>query len=276
MTWNAPIEFPAGLDALEPPEDFLTGASAIGVRFEPGELERLGRYLALLLAANTKINLTAVRDPADAWMRHLLDSLTLLPVLDDAHPDAPPDADTPRRVIDVGSGGGLPGMPLAICRPDYAFTLLDSTAKKCAFLQHCVRELELSNVNVVCARAEQVGHDRGEKIDRGGESFLAGAMRESFDFVTARAVGRLATLLELTVPLARVGGLCALTKGQKADEELREAKGAMHLLHAAHAGTIDTPTGRIVVFEKLRKTPRLYPRPAGEPKRKPLGTSGHK
>ncbi len=270
MTWKTRIEFPSGVDPITPPGDIDERARAIGLRFEPGEVERLGRYLALLLETNRTINLTAIRDPEDAWTRHLLDSLTLVPILD----DAAPGAGTPARVIDVGSGGGLPGLPLAICRPDCSFTLLDSTAKKCDFLEHCARELDLSNVRVVCARAEQAGHDRGKKIDRGGESCREGALRESFDLVTARAVGRLATLLELTVPFARVGGLCALTKGQKADEELHEAKGAMRLLHAAHAGTVDTPTGRVVVFEKLRPTPKNYPRPAGEPKRKPLGTTG--
>jgi 16S rRNA (guanine527-N7)-methyltransferase len=89
--------------------------------------------------------------------------------------------------------------------------------------------------------------------------------------VVSRAVGRLATLLELTVPLAKVGGLIVLTKGQKADEELAEAKQTLHMLHAAHAGTVDTPTGRLVVIEKLRDTPKMYPRGDGEPKRSPLG-----
>ncbi len=236
----------------------------------PGEVERLGRFLALLLETNKTMNLTAIRDPRDAWQRHVLDSLSLMPVIEEASPD------TPARVIDVGTGGGLPGVPLAVCNPDSPFTLLDSTAKKCAFLEHVARELDLPNVRVVCARAEQAGHDRGKKIDRGGESFREGAMRDSFDLVTARAVGRLATLLELTVPFARVGGLCALIKGRKADEELAEAKQAMHLLHAVHVGSLDTPTGRVVVFEKLRPTPKTYPRPAGEPKRKPLGVPGNK
>jgi Predicted S-adenosylmethionine-dependent methyltransferase involved in bacterial cell division len=92
--------------------------------------------------------------------------------------------------------------------------------------------------------------------------------------VLARAVGRLATLAEITVPFATVGGLCVLIKGAKADEELAEAKAALHLLHAAHAGTVATPTGRIVVLEKLRTTPRDYPRREGEPKRAPLGVKG--
>ena len=89
--------------------------------------------------------------------------------------------------------------------------------------------------------------------------------------MVARAVGRLRVLAELTVPLAKVGGVVALVKGQKADEELAEAKAALHMLHATHAGTVETPTGRIVVLEKRRATPTKYPRPSAEIKRHPLG-----
>ncbi len=232
----------------------------MGIELEAGEIERLGRYLALLMAANQVMNLTAIRTVEDAVEKHLLDSLTLLPVLAEAQAGAG-DADGEKaalRVLDVGSGGGLPGLVLAICRPDAAFTLLDSTEKKCGFLRHVSREIGLENVTVWHDRAEVAGQDKSSK-------------REKFDVVIARAVGRLASLLEITVPFARVGGLCALTKGQKAEEELAEAKGALRLLHAAHAGTVETPTGRIVVIEKLRKTPGAYPREIGEPKRNPLG-----
>lgn len=257
---------PTGLGAVEPPPDLVELAEGLGVGFEPGDADRLGRYLALLLAANESLNLTAIRDPGEAWEKIVLDSLTLLPVLDQARA-----AGDKFRVLDVGSGGGVPGLVLACCLPGAEVMLLDATAKKCAFLVHAAEELGLSNVRVVCARAESAGQNRGRKADTGGESRREGALRESFDAVTARGVGRLATLLELVVPFARVGGLCLLTKGAKAEEELAEAKGALHLLHAAHAGTVETPTGRIVVIEKLRSTPRAYPREDGEPKRRPLG-----
>jgi 16S rRNA (guanine527-N7)-methyltransferase len=174
-------------------------------------------------------------------------------------------------VLDVGTGGGLPGMVLAIAMPGARFTLLDSTAKKCRFLEHAARELGLENVTVVHHRAEAAGQQRGTRVDSGGEARREGGLRESFDVVTARALGRLVTLAELTVPFARVGGLCALVKGEKADEELAEAKRALHLLHTHHAGTVETPTGRIVVLEKQRSTPKAYPRANGEPKRRPLG-----
>jgi len=253
-TWRAPVEFPTGVAPIDLGAGFAERAGALGIELEATEVDRLGRYLGLLLAVNKTMNLTAIKDPADAVERHLLDSLAVLQVLAGVEVAA----GEPLRLIDIGSGGGLPGLPIAICRGDAAVTLLDSTEKKCGFLKHAVGELGLENVTVLHERAETAARDRANK-------------REKFDVVTARAVGRLASLAEITVPFAKVGGLCVLTKGQKADEELAEAKAALHLLHAAHAGTIETPTGRIVVLEKLRKTPGAYPREIGEPKRNPLG-----
>ncbi|MFG0259352.1 MAG: 16S rRNA (guanine(527)-N(7))-methyltransferase RsmG, partial [Phycisphaerales bacterium JB041] len=172
------------------------------------------------------------------------------------------------RLIDVGSGGGLPAIPLAIVSPHLRFTLLEATGKKCDFLRHAITELGLDNAEVLQSRAEAAGQNRG---DRQPDGSRLNAIRETFDAATARAVGPLAVIAELTVPLIKPGGLAILVKGQRADEELEEAKQALHLLGAAHAGTVDTPTGRVVVLEKLRVTPRTYPRRDGEPKRAPLG-----
>jgi 16S rRNA (guanine527-N7)-methyltransferase len=238
------------IDALQPAPTFAPAAAALGIEFEPGDVETLGRYLALLFQANKAFNLTAVTDPEEAWTRHILDSLTLLPLL----------AEMPggSSVVDVGSGGGLPGIPLAIVLPALKFTLLEATGKKVEFLSRATSVLGLRNVAVVNDRAERAGQDPRH--------------RERYDVVVARAVGPLAVIAELTVPLEKVGGRVLLIKGQKADEELAAAKQALHELHAVHAGTIDTPTGRIVVLEKPRKTPAKFPRKDGEPKRAPLGS----
>ncbi len=257
-----PLEYAAAAD-LTPPAptpDVLTAAASLGIEFEPGELDHLGTFLALLLDANTRTNLTAIKDPADAWTRHVLDALTLLPMLADLPEGA--------RIIDIGSGGGLPAIPLAIVSPHLRFTLLEATGKKCDFLRHAIAELQLSNAGVLQSRAEAAGQDRGTRQPDGSRT---GATREAFDAATARAVGPLAVIAELTIPLVKVGGLVVLVKGQRADEELAAAREALQLLGAAHAGTIDTPTGRVVVLEKLRPTPRTYPRRDGEPKRTPLG-----
>lgn len=282
---------------MPPPDGIVAQASAMGIEFEPGDLERLALYLGLLLEANAQLNLTAITEPAAAWERHILDSLTLVAVL----------SELPEKswVLDVGSGGGLPGVPLAIAMPGLKFTLLEATGKKCDFLRHALAVLKLSNARVVHDRAEAAAHSERH--------------RERYEAVVARAVGPLATLAELTVPFATIarelepgavmnepgasvgerspgadagvagddagqvaldpavgampavtGGLIALIKGERAEAELAEAKQALYLLHAQHAGTVDTPTGRIVVLSKRRKTPRAYPRPNGEPKRRPL------
>lgn len=254
-----PIDFNAHIPPLTPTPEFLTHCTDYGLVFEDDDLERLGQYLALLLEANKQFNLTAITEPADAWLRHIFDSLTLLGPLSEIPESA--------RIADIGSGGGLPGIPLAICRPDLRFTLIESTGKKAEFLRAVSDLIGLNNVSILDARAEEVAHDRRQH-------------REQYDAVVARAVGKLSVIAELTIPFAKTpdessaGGLTLLIKGQKADDELAEAKQALYLLHARHDTTIDTPTGRIVVLTKTRPTPRIYPRKPGEPKRRPLGGTG--
>ncbi len=237
---------------LTPTPEFLEATAALGIEFDPGDVERLGLYLALLLERNKTTNLTGIKDPDECWMRHILDSLTLLPLCAELLDGA--------RVGDVGSGGGTPVLPLAIVEPRLRFTCIEATGKKADFLRETVTALGLENVEVVGDRAETLGAKNGP-------------LRDQFNLVTARALGRVAVAAELTVPLANVGGLVALIKGERAEEELEEAKQCLHMLCATHAGTEQTPTGRIVVLEKRRPTPGMYPRRPGEPKRSPLGVS---
>lgn len=230
------------------PADLEQRLSALDIALDPDDVSRLDAFLTMLLKRNEDFNLTSIRDESQAWERHILDSLTLL------GPLASAGATT---VADVGSGGGLPGIPLAICMPETTFTLVETTGKKANFLREAIAALKLTNARVVQERAETLGQEHHE-------------FREMFDAVIARAVGPMRVLLELTVPLAKVGGVVLAVKGEKAEAELADAKPALHKLHSSHVQTILTPTGRIVVIEKQRKTPRIYPRTPGEPKRKPL------
>jgi 16S rRNA (guanine527-N7)-methyltransferase len=245
----------------------LAELTSMGVACEADELQRLGQYLAFLRDANERFNLTAVAEPGAMWLRHIADSLSLLPMIDTLTSDDEELAAArtssggntgPWRLIDVGSGGGLPGIPLAIVLPTFEVTLLEATGKKARFLQAVTAALGLANVRVVQARAEDAGRDRVQH-------------RERYDIVVSRAVGGLATLAELTVPLARVGGVVLAIKGEKAAEEVAEAKQALYALHAHALELARTPTGTIVPLRKMRITPKIYPRRPGEPKRVPLG-----
>ena len=231
-----------------PTPAFHESLAAQHIELEPGEIERLGTHLHMLLEANERFNLTAIRDPAEAWVRHVADSLSLVPFLGETGA---------REVVDLGSGGGFPGIPLAIVMPDVRFTLVESVGKKARFLQEVVQRLELANVTVLQERAEQVAEFKG-------------GLRESFDAVVCRAVGALASLVELSLPLVRVDGWLIAIKGEKAPEEIEGAARALHELHGEVAATHRTPTGTIVAVRKNAKTSRLYPRDQGLAARKPL------
>jgi len=238
-----------------PTEAFLKASSDAGIVFEDGDLQRLQAYLQLLYDANSRMNLTGIRDPAEAWMRHIFDSLTLLPWVTTLAAEH-----APLRVLDVGAGGGLPGIPIACVMGEAVqLTMVESTGKKADFLQHAADKLGFVGCTVVRGRAEDAGS--------------APEHRERHHLVVSRAVGRLQVLLELTVPFCREDGVVLAIKGHQAREEVAEAKQALHMLHAKVTDIVTTPTGRIVVVEKSRPTPAKYPRTPGEPARRPLGNA---
>jgi len=233
---------------LTPTRQFHDACAELGVAFDAGDIERLEGYLDALLEANKSFNLTSITEPDEAWMRHVFDSLTLMPFLADLQRGA--------RVADVGSGGGAPGVPLAIAMPGLRLTLIESTGKKARFLETTAERLALTNVDVVNDRAESVGQDP--------------AHRERYSAVLARALGRVVVAAELTVPLAAPGGRVLLIKGAKAEEEIEEAAAALDALRAEVSALERTPTGVIVALEKTGPAPRKYPRRPGEPKRAPI------
>jgi len=236
------------------PEKFYESVAEFGIEFDDGDVQRLGMFLDSLLETNQKFNLTAVKDPTQAWTRHVLDSLSLLPSL---------SKEEVEHVVDIGSGGGLPAIPLAITMPNVTFTLVEATKKKALFLSEVVDQLSLDNVTIIAQRAEDLATPDG-------------GFRDIADAVIARAVGHLNVLLELTIPFAKVGGIVFAIKGEKAEQEIEDARKALHVLHATVESMKRTKTGTIVQIRKNKSTPRMYPRVAGEPKRSPIGKKGNR
>ncbi len=235
---------------IRPPPRFMEACRQLGWVLDPALLDRCAAYLELLLEANRNLNLTAIRDPDEAWMRHILESLSLAPELGDA-----------RLVLDLGSGGGAPGIPLALRLPDCQFILLEATRKKAVFLETACARLGLAHVRVVNARAETLGRDP--------------AQRAGCDAVVARAVAPLRELLELALPLLREGGRLLALKGRAAAREIAESGRALAVLggdppvlRPALPG-LDVDTALVVVV-KSRPTPPDYPRAAGQAGRHPL------
>ncbi len=241
--------------------EFVEAARALGIELDPRDLERLREYLERLYRANESMNLTRV-PPEAAWMRHVLDSLTLVPWLASLGSDSNGEGPS---ILDVGSGGGLPGVVLAVVLPAIAagtrITLLEATGKKARFLEETLRDLGLDRARVVAARAETAAHDRHEH-------------RERYDAVVCRAVATLPALVELTIPFLRPGGFLMAIKGERAAQELEEARHAIGLLGGAFVESTITPTGTVLRIEKMSRTPRTYPRLPGEPERRPLLAPG--
>ena len=215
----------------------------------PGFADAAETYVRLLLEANARMNLTRVIEPAAVARLHLLDSLAALPWLP-----------TSGAGLDLGSGGGVPGIVLALARPDLRWTLVDSVRKKAEALRGFAVALGLPNVEVLAERAEILGR---------------GASRESFNLVTARACAALPVLAEYALPLLRVGGTLLAWKGAISSEELTAGAGAARLLGGAapvvHATGFDLlGDHRFVLIEKRRPTAARWPRRPGEPTRRPL------
>jgi 16S rRNA (guanine527-N7)-methyltransferase len=231
------------------PENFKALIADLGIEFDEGDVQQLANYLDLLLETNKQFNLTGIKEPEEAWTKHILDSLSLIPTL---------VKEGAQHVVDVGSGGGLPGIPLAITLPDVTFTLVETTRKKALFLSDAVEQLGLDNVTVIAERAENL-------------STKDGGFRGIADAVIARAVGPLNVLLELTIPFAKIDGVVLAIKGERAPIEVEEARKALHVLKAEVESSVRTTTGTVLTIRKNEATPKKYPRLAGEPKRMPIG-----
>jgi len=210
------------------------------------QLEQFETYYAMLADWNERMNLTAISGPEDVVKKHFLDSLAAAPYLKQG-----------ARIVDVGTGAGFPGVPLLILRPDLKVTLMDSQQKKLLFLEALLAELGLS-AECVHARAEDAGQNPRH--------------REYYDAALTRAVSALPVLAELTLPLVKVGGISIAYKGDSA-EELELATHALEVLQSTAERVVipsDYGARELVILTKQGTTPKIYPRKAGTPAKKPL------
>jgi 16S rRNA (guanine527-N7)-methyltransferase len=250
--------FPDPPGTLRPPLDTDRGVArliadlsgAIGVPLGDDQVRLLARYLDLVALWRRRARLTAVSDPLEAARVHVADSLLCLRAGIPLH----------STVVDVGSGAGLPGIPLLVARPDLSVTLVEPSQRRAAFLEMACGELGLA-AEVVPEPAERLGQDP--------------RWREAFDVAVARAVAPLAVLVELVLPLVRPGGKAILLKGAAARQEVRQAARAVEEVGGGTPALVEAsvPTGparTIVVIPKISPTPRRYPRRPGTPRRRPL------
>lgn len=226
-------------------------AAQMGIALEEAALDRFMRYLSLLLEWNEKMNLTAITEKRDVVLKHFADCLSLAPYVTAG-----------LRVIDVGTGAGFPGLPVKIACPQIDLTLLDSLQKRIGFLEEVTRELGLTGVSCVHARAED-----------GGQNPL---YREQYDLCVSRAVANLAVLAEYCLPFVRVGGRLVALKGPDAATEVAQAAAALQKLggRLVEIRDVEIPftdlSHKLVIVEKIVPTPKAYPRKAGKITKNPL------
>ncbi len=214
------------------------------------DIPALRQFSEMLIEKNKVMNLTAITEEKDVATLHLLDSVSLLNIADFSG----------KKVVDVGTGAGFPGMPLRIVKHDFSLTLLDSLNKRIDFLRECCDALGFADVSCVHARAEE----------------FAAKHRESFDLATSRAVANLSVLSELALPLVKVGGQFLAMKSVDSEEEIAAAKSAIKTLGGKISRVEDYTipgtevTHRVVVIEKVSPTPAKYPRAFAKIKKQPL------
>ena len=228
-------------------------AAKIKIELDERQLEQFEIFYKLTVEWNEKINLTAITEEREFILKHLIDSLTLW------------DEEkffSAKKIIDVGTGAGFPGVPLKIFKPNLEIILMDSLNKRVEFLKKVVAELDLKNVTCLHGRAEDFAREKN--------------FREQFDLATSRAVARLNILSEYCLPFVKVGGTFAALKGKQFQEEISEAGNAVKILGGGKINFVEKklptlPDVRAVIYiEKEKITPKKFPRNVGIPTKRPL------
>jgi len=235
------------------PETFYNLLAEQNLPLSDQQKKQFERYFELLVEWNEKINLTAITDKEEVYLKHFYDSIA--PILQGLI------SNERIKLLDIGAGAGFPSLPMKILYPQLDVTIIDSLNKRINFLQLLAQELDLEGVHFYHGRAEDFAQDK--------------KFRAQFDMVTARAVARMQILSELTIPYLKVGGKLLALKASNAPEELLEAKNALNLLFSKVEDNLSyaLPNGDpryITVVEKKKETPNKYPRKAGMPNKRPL------
>ena len=221
------------------------------IHFSMEQTEQFFEYMKLLIDWNEKINLTAITEPEEIITKHFIDSLTILKYIKNDY-----------KIVDVGTGAGFPGIPLCIMNPTIKMTLVDSLNKRLIFLQEVVNTLKLKNIEIVHARAEELGQNI--------------KYRETFDSATSRAVANLSTLSEYLIPLVKINGKIISMKASNAKQEIDEAQNAIQILGGQiesieEFNLPESDIGRtVIIINKNKPTSKKYPRKAGTPSKEPL------
>lgn len=231
----------------------IDGAKTIDINLSEKQIEKFILYKKLLQEWNKKINITSITEDREVDIKHFVDSI--VPIKTNLF-------NGKLKVIDIGTGGGFPGVPLKIINEDLDILLLDSTNKKIRFLDEVIEKLELKNIEAYHGRAEELGRN---------EEF-----REKYDIAISRAVASLDTLSEYALPLVSIGGHFIAMKGPDVEEELKLGQNAIKLLggKVKNIEKIQLPNTDIIhsliIIEKIKATPTKYPRAGGKPKKQPL------
>lgn len=237
-------------------EKLNAGARKLDLHLTPQQLEQFQIYYQELIDWNQRVNLTAITGYEEVQIKHFLDSLTVVLALKQ------PIGEHDFHLIDVGTGAGIPGIPLKILLPEIKLVLLDATAKKAAFLHYIKHKLGLDDVEIVVGRAEDVAHEA--------------RYREKFELVLSRAVASLPTLVELTLPFCAVGGSFVAQKKGAVDPEVTQAARAISLLggnlRKVEKVSLEEFTDErwLIIIDKVSPTPQKYPRRSGIPAKRPL------
>lgn len=233
--------------------EFIQALKKQGITLTDQQIEQFEKYYEMLVKWNEKVNLTSITDKNAVYLKHFYDSISprfYFPFENGDH------------VCDIGAGAGFPSLPLLITMPELSVTIVDSLKKRIHFLDELVSELKLDNVNLIHARAEDVGNNP--------------QYREKFSIVTARAVARMSVLSELCLPLCKIGGSFIALKGANANEEMKEAENAYKSLGGGDITEqsfqlpVETSARMIIKINKMKKSPKKYPRKAGTPAKNPL------